>query len=120
MAQLTIYHYPQCISCRKAKAWLEDAGHELDVVHIVKETPDKETLRQLWQRSGEDLDKFFGTRSVAFREMNLKEKLPRMDDEEKLELLASNGKLLKRPIVTDGEKVTVGFSEKKFAEVWGR
>lgn len=75
-------------------------------------------MRQLWQKSGEPLSKFFNTRGTVYRELNLKEKLKEMDDEEKLDLLASNGKLLKRPIVTDGQKVTIGFDAKTFAEQW--
>ncbi|GGK32517.1 hypothetical protein GCM10010965_26780 [Caldalkalibacillus thermarum] len=89
------------------------------MVHIVNEPPDKETLRELWQKSGVPLNKFFNTRGTVYKELNLKEKLPDMSEEEQLELLASNGKLLKRPIVTDGNKVTLGFQEKTFAESWG-
>ncbi|MDQ0338332.1 arsenate reductase [Caldalkalibacillus uzonensis] len=88
-------------------------------MHIVNDPPDKETLRKLWQQSGESLNKFFNTRGTVYKELNLKENLPGMNEEEQLELLSSNGKLLKRPIVTDGNKVTIGFQEKTFAETWG-
>jgi arsenate reductase len=91
----------------------------LDEVHIVQDPPDKETIRQLWEQSKEPLNKFFNVRGTVYKELNLKEKLAEMSDEEKLDLLASNGKLLKRPIVTDGQKVTLGFDSKTFAEIWG-
>lgn len=120
MKKLTFYHYPQCTSCKKAKEWLTQEGYELEPIHIVNTPPDKETLRNLWQKSGEKLSKFFNVRGTLYRELNLKEKLPQMDEEEQLELLASHGKLIRRPIVTDGEKVTVGFDPKTFAENWAK
>lgn len=118
MKKLTFYHYPQCTSCKKAKEWLTKEGYALDPIHIVDHPPDKETLRRLWKQSGEKLSKFFNVRGSMYKELNLKEKLPQMDEEEQLELLASHGKLIRRPIVTDGEKVTVGFDPKTFAENW--
>ena len=96
---LTLYWYPNCSTCRKAKKWLEEAGHELELVHLVEETPSEEVLRDLIEKSGLD-------------------KLPDATLEEKLCYLASNGMLIKRPIVTDGEKVTVGFKEDTYENTW--
>lgn len=88
--------------------------------HLVKEPPSADTLKQLWQSSHVELDDFFNKRGTVFKELNLKEKLDQMSEEEKLQLLASDGKLIKRPIVTDGDKVTLGFKEEMFADVWGK
>lgn len=119
MKKVTAYLYPQCGSCRKAKAWLKEHGYEIDEIHIVNNPPDKETLRSLWQKSGEELKKFFNTSGARYRELGLKDKLPNLTEEQMLDYLVSDGKLIKRPIVTDGEKVTVGFKEAQFDEEWG-
>ncbi len=92
----------------------------MNEVHIVNDPPDQETLRKLWKNSGLELDKFFNSRGKVYRDLGLKDKLADMDEEEKLALLASDGKLIKRPIVTDGYKVTLGFKEQQFAEEWGK
>jgi arsenate reductase len=86
----------------------------------VDSPPDKETLRTIWKTSGQELKKFFNTSGVKYRELGLKEKLPEMSEDSQLELLASDGMLIKRPLVTDGEKVSLGFKEEMFAEVWGK
>ncbi|GAB6933888.1 arsenate reductase family protein [Calditerricola satsumensis] len=116
---ITFYGYPQCGTCRKAKQWLDARGIAYEAVNLVTDPPDKETLRALIEKSGLPVRKFFNTSGQRYRELGLKEKLPSMTDEEMLELLASDGKLIKRPIVTDGERVTVGFDEATFARVWG-
>lgn len=82
--------------------------------------PDKETLRTIWKTSGQELKKFFNTSGIKYRELGLKEKLPEMSEDDQLELLASDGMLIKRPLVTNGDKVSVGFKEEMFAEVWGK
>lgn len=97
-----------------------DQGYEVEEIHIVNNPPDKETLRSLWQKSGQELKDFFNTRGVSYRELGLKDKLPKLTEEEQLDYLASDGKLIKRPIVTDGNQVTVGFKEAQFNEVWGK
>jgi arsenate reductase len=86
----------------------------------VDSPPDKETLRKIWNTSGQELKKFFNTSGIKYRELGLKEKLSDMSDDDQLDLLASDGMLIKRPLVTDGEKVSVGFKEEMFAEVWGK
>ncbi|MFE9944096.1 arsenate reductase family protein [Bacillus velezensis] len=115
---LNFYWYPKCGTCRNAKKWLEDRGKEINEIHIVEETPSKEEIKDLYEKSGLELKKFFNTSGMKYRELNLKEKLYHMSEDEQLELLASDGMLLKRPITTDGEKVTVGFKEDQFEKYW--
>ncbi|MCR9039407.1 arsenate reductase family protein [Bacillus sp. L381] len=115
---LNFYWYPKCGTCRNAKKWLEDRGKEINEIHIVEETPAKEEIKDLYEKSGLELRKFFNTSGMKYRELNLKEKLYHMSEDEQLELLASDGMLLKRPITTDGEKVTVGFKEDQFEKYW--
>ena len=115
---ITFYTYPRCTTCRKAKKWLEEAGHTVNEVHLVDETPSAETLKTLLDRSQLDIKKFFNTSGKVYRELGLKDRLADMSEEEKLALLSSNGMLIKRPITTDGEHVTVGFKEAEFENVW--
>jgi len=86
----------------------------------VDHPPSREELKRLIQKSGLPVQKFFNTSGKKYRELNLKEKLKTMSEEEMLDLLSSDGMLIKRPIVTDGERVTVGFREDQFEEVWVR
>ncbi|HEX5564144.1 MAG TPA: ArsC/Spx/MgsR family protein, partial [Sporosarcina sp.] len=79
----------------------------------------KEELQQMIENSGLEIKKFFNVSGMKYRELNLKDKLPGMTEAEKVELLATDGMLMKRPIVTNGSKVTVGFKEEQFEEVWG-
>ncbi|AMA53788.1 MULTISPECIES: arsenate reductase family protein [Bacillus] len=115
---LTFYWYPKCGTCRKAKKWLEEHGKEINEIHIAEQPPSKEELKAIYEKSGLDLKKFFNTSGMKYRELNLKEKLYHMSEDEQLELLASDGMLIKRPLTTDGEKVTVGFKEEQFEENW--
>lgn len=115
---LTFYWYPKCGTCRKAKKWLEEHGKEINEIHIAEQPPSKEELKALYEKSGLDLKKFFNTSGMKYRELNLKEKLYHMSEDEQLELLASDGMLIKRPLTTDSEKVTVGFKEDQFEENW--
>lgn len=119
MSKLTIYQYAKCGTCRKAVKWLEQAGHELTLIPIFEEPPAVEELTSLVEKSGLELKKFFNTSGEVYKEMNLKDKLKDMSREEQLKLLSSNGRLIKRPIVTDGSKVTVGFKEEQFQDTWG-
>lgn len=110
--------YPKCSTCRKAQKWLDDAGITYDDIHIVEQTPSAEQLRTIWQVSGLPLKSFFNTSGKKYRELQLKDKLPTMSEDEQLALLASDGMLIKRPIVTDGKKATVGFKEDAFEAAW--
>lgn len=115
---ITFYHYPKCGTCRKAKKWLEDHQVEIHAIHIVEETPSAAKLKELHEKSGLELKKFFNTSGQKYRELGLKDKLAEMGEQEMLELLASDGMLIKRPITTDGEKVTLGFKEEQFEQNW--
>lgn len=117
--KLTVYWYPKCGTCRSAVKWLEAKGHELEKIDLFETPPAKEALRTLYQHSGLELKKFLNTSGDVYKEMKLKDKIPQMSEAEIIELLASNGRLIKRPIVTDGKRVTVGFKEDHYAEVWG-
>ncbi|MDG5471738.1 arsenate reductase family protein [Jeotgalibacillus sp. ET6] len=115
---ITFYSYPKCGTCRKAKKWLEEAGTSFEEVHLIEAPPSKEELNELYKKSGLDLKKFFNTSGMKYRELGLKDRLGDMSDDEKLELLASDGMLIKRPLTTDGQHVTVGFKEAEFEQYW--
>lgn len=117
--RLTIYEYPKCGTCRSAVKSLKALGRELEQRHIVEATPTVDELKHLLEISGVDLKKFFNTSGDVYREQGLKDKLPLLSEDEKLALLASNGMLIKRPIVTDGETVTIGFKKENYEQVWG-
>lgn len=116
---ITAYVYPKCGTCRAALKSLEAKGVTPQrIVNVFEAPPSAEELRRIWQSSGLPLKKFFNTSGEVYKELNLKDKLPKMSEEEMIELLASNGRLIKRPILTDGEQVTVGYKEEEFAEKW--
>ncbi|WP_034680247.1 arsenate reductase family protein [Caldalkalibacillus mannanilyticus] len=120
MSNMTAYLYPKCGTCRKAKSWLVGQEHQLEEINIAEQPPSKEELERLWKLSGVELKKIFNTSGNKYKELGLKDKLATMSEEEQLALLASDGMLIKRPIVTNGTKVTIGFKEDSFAEVWGK
>lgn len=101
--------YPPCSTCRKAKAWLDEHNLSYTARHIKEENPTCEELREWQARSGLPLKKFFNTSGQLYKSMQLKDKLPTMSDEEQLRLLASDGMLVKRPIIVTEETVLVGF-----------
>lgn len=111
-------HYPKCTTCKKAQKWLDDNGIAYEGIHIVEQTPSKEQLKAYYEASGLPLKKFFNTSGMKYRELQLKDKLPTMSEDEQLTLLASDGMLIKRPLVTDGKKLTLGFKESDFLETW--
>ena len=115
---LTFYWYPNCGTCKKAKKWLDDKEISYEPIHIVESPPSKNELLTLIEKSGLPAKKFFNTSGKKYRELNIKDKIKDATDEEMAEILASDGMLIKRPIVTDGSKVTVGFKEDMFAENW--
>ncbi|HHY21076.1 MAG TPA: arsenate reductase family protein [Bacilli bacterium] len=117
---LSFYWYPRCGTCRNAKKWLDEQGIEYEAIHIVDETPSKETIKELYEKSGLELKKFFNTSGQKYRELGLKDKVKTASEEELLDLLASDGMLIKRPIVTDNKQVTVGFKADEFAEKWAK
>ncbi|WP_096190089.1 arsenate reductase family protein [Evansella halocellulosilytica] len=113
-----LYQYPKCGTCRKAKKWLDDHGIAYEDIHIVDTPPSKAELKDLYHKSGLELKKFFNTSGKKYRELGLKDKVKSTSDEELLEILSTDGMLIKRPIVTDGDKVTVGFNEETFESTW--
>lgn len=104
-------YYPKCSTCQKAKKWLDNQGVAYTERHIVEENPTYEELKEWYQRSGLPLKKFFNTSGMLYKEMKLKDKLPKMSEEEQLKLLATNGMLVKRPMAVMEDKVLVGFKE---------
>ncbi|WP_020617577.1 arsenate reductase family protein [Paenibacillus daejeonensis] len=116
--KLTVYYYPKCGTCRKALKWLQENGYELDLHDLFEQSPDKDTVAEWVSLSGLPVKKFFNTSGEVYKELKLKDKLPTLSDEEQIELLASNGRLVKRPVVTDGKTATVGFKEEEFSRVW--
>lgn len=109
--------YPPCSTCKKAKAWLDSQGLACTSRHIKGQRPTLEELRQWHSQSGLPLKKFFNTSGLQYKALNLKDKLPAMTEQEQLELLASDGMLVKRPILlTDDGKVLVGFRQAQWEE----
>lgn len=100
----------------KAKKWLEEKGMVYELRDIKTDNPTAEELKEWHRKSGLPLKRFFNTRGNLYKEMKLKDRLPDMDEEEQFDLLASDGMLVKRPILVDGEKVLVGFKEKEWEE----
>ncbi|MDF2924259.1 MAG: yusI [Paenibacillaceae bacterium] len=115
---VTLYGYSKCGTCRDAQKWLIRSGIAPDFVDIVQGPLSVPELRKLVEQSGQKTAKFFNVSGTAYRELALKDKLPDMSEEEMLHLLSSNGMLLKRPIVTDGTLVTVGFREAEYQQQW--
>ncbi|MHA6531506.1 arsenate reductase family protein [Paenibacillus sp. BAC0078] len=120
MSHLKVYQYPKCGTCRSAVKWLKEAGYELELQHIAEQPPTVEELRVLVANSGLELKKFFNTSGEVYKNLGLKDKLPGLSEDEQLALLSGSGMLIKRPIVTDGKKVTVGFKEEQYAEAWSQ
>lgn len=103
--------YPKCTTCKKAKKWLEEQGKEFVDRNIKEENPSAAELKEWIQKSGLPVKKFFNTSGILYKEMELKNKLPNMSEEEQIALLATDGMLVKRPIVVDEDTVLVGFKE---------
>lgn len=109
--------YPKCSTCQKAKKWLEQNNIEFDDRHIVENNPTKDELRKWIKQSGYDIKKFFNTSGMKYKELNLKEKLPNMTDEEKIEILSTDGMLVKRPLAITDKVILVGFKEKEWVSL---
>ena len=102
-------YYPKCSTCQKAKAWLDSQGVSYDQRDIKLDNPTAEELRTWWQKSGLPLKKFFNTSGLLYKSLELKDKLPGMSEEEQLRLLATDGMLVKRPIIVADDFILVGF-----------
>lgn len=108
--------YPKCSTCRKAKNWLDEHNIEYESRHIVEENPTAEEIEKWYEKSGLPLKRFFNTSGMVYRENKIKDKLPDMSEDEQFELLATNGMLVKRPIVVGDDFVLVGFKVKEWEE----
>lgn len=113
------WFYANCDTCRKARKWLDSKAIPVTAIPIVDTPPTAKELKDLWQRSGLPLAKFFNTSGQSYRALPEREALPTMSDDAKLKLLAADGKLIKRPILDDGKTVLVGFDEKAYAAHFG-
>ena len=108
--------YPKCTTCQKAKKWLDDNGIEYELRDIKTDNPTLDELTLWYEKSGLPLRKFFNTSGLLYKSMELKDKLPGMSEEEMLQLLATDGMLVKRPLLIGEEFVLVGFKEADWAE----
>lgn len=109
--------YPKCSTCKKAKNWLEANNIEFEDRHIIENNPKEEELKKWIERSGKEIRKWFNTSGLKYKELQLKEKLPSMTDEEKIKLLASDGMLVKRPVFVTDKGILIGFREEEWKEL---
>jgi len=116
----TLYQYPACDTCRKAKKWLSGHGIAFEPVHIVDHTPSVDALRDMWTRSGLPIKKLFNTAGQSYRKGNWKARMADISDEDALAALAADGKLIKRPLLDTGSSVLVGFREATYGEIFGQ
>lgn len=112
--------YPKCSTCQKAKKWLEAHNVSFEDRHIKEQNPTAEELKLWHERSGLPLKRFFNTSGMIYRDMQLKDKLPAMSEEEQYALLATDGMLVKRPLIVGEDFVLTGFKEKEWEERLGR
>ena len=108
--------YPKCSTCKKAKNWLESNGVEFEDRHVVENNPTADELKAWYEKSGFPLKKFFNTSGLKYKELGLKDQLPDMTEEEQINLLATDGMLVKRPLVIGDDFVLIGFKEAQWAE----
>lgn len=109
--------YPKCTTCKKAQKWLDDKGIEYELRDIKEENPTYDELKKWYIKSGLPLKRFFNTSGLLYKSMELKDKLPEMTEEEQLKLLATDGMLVKRPIIINGDKALTGFKESEWEEL---
>jgi arsenate reductase len=115
---IQFFGYPKCSTCNKANKWLRDNGVEFENNHIVESPPSKKMIKEILATTNIDLKKLFNTSGTKYRELQLKDKLPNMTEEAQIETLISDGMLIKRPLVFDGEHLTLGFKEEEFEHIW--
>ncbi len=117
-SMLKFYGYKKCSTCRKAENALVKLGRDYLFIDITENPPSQNALKKMVGQSGAELKKFFNTSGLQYKELNIKDKVKTLSQTDILSLLASNGRLLKRPIVTDGVHTTVGFDETQFQKAW--
>lgn len=109
-------YYPKCSTCQKAKKWLEENNIEFDERHIIEDNPTFEELSEWFEKSDLPLNRFFNTSGMKYRELKLKDKRPEMSEDEQLKLLATDGMLVKRPVIVTDDVVLTGFKVKEWEE----
>lgn len=109
--------YPKCSTCKKAKKWLDDHNITYTDRHIVEENPTYDELKEWYIRSGLPLKKFFNTSGMLYKEQKLKDRLPEMSEDEQLQLLATKGMIVKRPLVVKDDCILVGFKEAEWEQL---
>ncbi len=109
--------YPKCSTCKKAKKYLDDNNIKYENRHIVEDNPTKEELKKWIKKYNLDIKKLFNTSGMKYRELNLKEKLQSINDDEKIEILSSDGMLIKRPLLITEDKIIVGYKENEYKEL---
>lgn len=114
---MTFVCYPRCSTCKKAQDYLENRGFSFEIRDIKQNNPTYDELTLWYEKSGLPIKRFFNTSGLLYKSMALKDKLPDMSEDEQLRLLSSDGMLVKRPILLDGDKVLVGFRQNQWDEV---
>lgn len=112
-----LYEYPKCTTCRKAKKYLSDHNIDFESHDMVKTPPSASTLKNIVVQSDDSIDDFFNKRGKKYKDLDLKDRLQGMSDDEKLELLSSDGMLIKRPLLVMDETVILGFKESSYEAV---
>lgn len=118
--QYTFICYPRCTTCKKAKDWLDKNNIKYEERNIKENNPSKNELKEWISKSGKPIKKFFNTSGTLYRELNVKDKLPNMNEDEQIELLATDGMLVKRPILVGENKVLVAFKEDEWRSLGGK
>ena len=113
---IKVYCYSKCSTCKKALKWLDEKGVDHEVIDIKENHPDENALRAYYAKSGLPLKRFFNTSGIQYRELGLSKKLPAMSEDEQLALLATDGMLVKRPLLVADDYVLTGFKENEWAE----
>lgn len=116
MKKVEFINYPKCTTCIKARKWLEENNIDFNNRDIVKENPTEEEIKKYLNISKKEIKRFFNTSGIIYREMNLKDKLANMTIEEQIKLLASNGKIVKRPLLVSEKEVLIGFKQEEWEE----
>ena len=108
--------YPKCSTCKKAKKWLDDHNIKYEDRHIIDNNPTFDELKEWYHKSNLDIKRFFNTSGMLYKEMNLKDKLSNMNEDEMLEILSTNGMLVKRPLIISNDVILTGFKEKEWED----
>jgi arsenate reductase len=112
------YQYPKCSTCRNAQKWLEGHKNQLDSIDITLDPPSKDQLKKVLKNSGKTITDLLNKSGEQYRALNMKDKVKTLNEDQILDLLAKNGRLIKRPLVFDGTKATIGFKEDEFKKNW--